>query len=74
MEILKDHDGGRVLMTVREVADYLRFSPAKVYKMARAGEVPAARIGKEWRFKRDLLDDWIQESVRTNTESVEKDG
>jgi excisionase family DNA binding protein len=46
-------------MTVRDVAEYLQFGHAKIYKMARAGEVPAVRIGKEWRFKRDALDGWL---------------
>jgi excisionase family DNA binding protein len=56
----QDEQKGTPIMTVKDVAEYLRFSEAKVYKMARAGEVPAARIGKEWRFRRDLLDEWIQ--------------
>lgn len=44
------------IMKVEDVAAYLRFSSAKVYRMAREGRLPAARIGREWRFRRDLLD------------------
>jgi excisionase family DNA binding protein len=49
----------RELMTIHEVARYLHLSEAQVYKMVRAGRVPAIRIGKAWRFKKELLDEWI---------------
>jgi excisionase family DNA binding protein len=48
------------IMTVHDVAEYLRLSEAKVYKMANEGRVPALRMGKSWRFKRDLIDEWIR--------------
>jgi excisionase family DNA binding protein len=45
------------VMTVQEVAAYLRIAEATVYELARAGEIPAARVGRVWRFRRDLLDE-----------------
>ncbi len=47
------------IMTVRDVANYLRLSEAKVYRLAKGGFVPSFRLGKSWRFKRELLDEWI---------------
>ena len=47
------------IMTVREVARYLRMSEAKVYRMVNNGQIPSFRLGKSWRFKRDLVDNWI---------------
>jgi excisionase family DNA binding protein len=47
------------IMTVRDVASYLRLSEAKVYRLAKEGSVPSFRLGKSWRFRRDLLDEWI---------------
>jgi excisionase family DNA binding protein len=52
-------------MNVRELAVYLRLSEAKVYRMANSGSVPAFRVGKSWRFKKDMIDDWIQRQVKT---------
>jgi excisionase family DNA binding protein len=46
------------IMTVRDVADYLRLSEAKVYRLAKEGSVPSFRCGKSWRFRKDLLDEW----------------
>jgi len=45
---------------VHDVAEYLRLSEAKVYKMANEGRVPALRMGKTWRFKKELIDEWIR--------------
>ena len=56
------------ILTVREVAAYLRLSQAKVYRMAKEGSLPVFRIGKAWRFRKDLLDEWlIQQSTRNST-------
>ena len=53
-------DQSVAIMTVHDVAEYLRLSEAKIYKMAKEGHVPAIRMGKKWRFKKDLIDDWIR--------------
>ena len=51
------------IMTVREVATYLRVSQAKVYRLAKEHRIPVARIGKAWRFRKDLLDAWLSPST-----------
>ncbi len=48
------------IMTVHDVARYLRLSEAKVYKLARQGFLPAIRMGKSWRFSKDLIDEWMR--------------
>ena len=50
-------------MTVRQVAEYLQMSRDKIYDMAQKGEVPAAKIRQQWRFRRDLLDAWLAEKM-----------
>lgn len=52
------------IMTVKDVAEYLRMSEAKVYRLVKDGVLPVVRIGKTWRFRKDLLDDWLEESSR----------
>ena len=48
------------IMTLREVAQYLGLHVMTVYKLTREGRVPAAKIGGQWRFKRDVLDQWLE--------------
>ena len=62
----------KTIMTVHEVAQYLRLSRAKVYRLANAGELPAARIGKTWRFRKDLLDAWLEQSSMHDGASTHK--
>jgi excisionase family DNA binding protein len=49
------------IMTVKEVAVYLRVSEAKIYRLVKEGTLPVVRIGKAWRFRKDLLDEWLRE-------------
>ncbi len=53
------HDAGEI-MTLREVAQYLGLHVMTVYKLTRKGRVPAAKIGGQWRFKRAVLDEWLE--------------
>lgn len=62
---------GRAVLTAKEVAAYLRLDLATVYRLARAGKIPARRVGRVWRFCRGALDEWLTTSMRTN---LEKEG
>jgi excisionase family DNA binding protein len=57
------------IMTVHDVAEYLRLSEAKVYKLANAGLVPALRLGKSWRFKKEIIDEWIRNEIEQGFQS-----
>lgn len=48
------------VMTVDNLATYLQISPKAVYRMAGAGELPAAKIGDQWRFRKSLIDRWLK--------------
>jgi excisionase family DNA binding protein len=47
------------IMTLYEVAEYLRLHPVTAYRMVKRGDVPAFRIGTEWRFRRERINRWI---------------
>jgi len=46
------------LMTVKEVADYLKLHPTTIYHMLKRGELPAFRVGSDWRFNIEEIDAW----------------
>src|SRR5437588_759159 len=48
------------VLTLAEAALYLRAPEAEVARLAAEGEVPARKIGGEWRFLRKALDDWLR--------------
>ena len=47
------------IMTVAEVANYLKLKPQTIYKWLQDGMIPAAKLGKEWRFRKSVIDKWL---------------
>ena len=47
------------ILTLDEVAKYLRVSDRTVYEWAQKGEIPAGKIGTVWRFKKSELEQWV---------------
>jgi excisionase family DNA binding protein len=56
------------LMKVGEVADYLHVHRSTIYKMLRSGELPAFRIGSDWRFRIEAVDRWRLERGKDTSE------
>lgn len=53
------------VMNVEEVAAYLRVAPATIYRLAKRGEIPGAKVGRSWRFQKDSIDRWLAEQEKT---------
>jgi excisionase family DNA binding protein len=52
------------VLTVREVAEYLRVHQATIYRLLPEQKLPAFRVGADWRFKREVIERWmIQEQI-----------
>ena len=49
----------RRIMTAPEVAEYLRIHLSTLYKLVRRHQIPAFKIGTDWRFDRDVIEKWI---------------
>jgi len=54
----------REVMDIRQAADYLGISGDTLYRYAAEAFIPAFRLGNRWRFKRSLLDAWMDEQSR----------
>jgi excisionase family DNA binding protein len=48
------------LMTVEETCRYLKVTPRTLYRYLRGHQIPAFKLGKEWRFVRSDLEQWIR--------------
>jgi excisionase family DNA binding protein len=48
------------IMTVDEVAQFLRIHKTTVYRLLKESKIPAFRVGSDWRFNREEIDRWIQ--------------
>lgn len=49
------------MLTAAEVAAYLRLHVMTIYRMAQRRDLPAVRVGRQWRFPRDRIDRWLQD-------------
>ena len=58
---MKDEQISEKLMTLEEVAEYLRLSIHTIYKMAQNRKIPALKAGKQWRFKKEKIEKWLKE-------------
>jgi excisionase family DNA binding protein len=47
------------IMTVASLALYLRCSPASIYRLLKEKQIPAFKLGSDWRFSRSAIDEWI---------------
>ena len=48
-----------LMMTLEEVAKYLRLHRTTVYRLAREGVIPGFKVGSQWRFSKDRVDRWM---------------
>jgi excisionase family DNA binding protein len=51
------------IMTLEEVAKNLKFKPQTIYTWAQNGKIPAAKLGKEWRFRKSVVDKWFNRHI-----------
>lgn len=56
-------DNSDKIMTLEEVAEYLRVKPQTIYSWAQEKKIPAAKLGKEWRFRKSMIDQWFNEHI-----------
>ncbi len=59
------------LMTLSEVAGYLRLSRDTVYRMASTGKLPASKVGSQWRFRRNEVDLWLEKNKNVRREMMD---
>lgn len=51
------------IMTPKEAAKYLGFHLVTIYRLLKKSEIPATKIGGQWRFKKDVLDAWLMDRM-----------
>lgn len=57
----------REVMDIRQASDYLGISGDTLYRYASEGFVPAFKLGNRWRFRKTLLDSWMDEKSGVKT-------
>lgn len=59
------------VLTIEELSAYLKIPRSTLYKLAREGKIPSQKIGRHWRFRKETIDRWLDE---TQPEASNPDG
>jgi len=47
------------VLTIEELAAYLKIPKSTLYKLVREGKIPAQKVGRHWRFRKPAIDAWL---------------
>src|SRR6476660_718406 len=62
--------GGTEILTIREVARYLKLPVSTVYRLAERRDLPGHKVGRQWRFHKSVLDDWFRQKAATSRSTI----
>jgi excisionase family DNA binding protein len=62
------------VLTAEDLAHYLGFNRNWIYRQAEAGEIPGVKLGKSWRFKRSVIDRWLEERILSKPKAESEAG
>ena len=55
------------VLTIEELAIYLKISKSTLYKLVREGKIPSQKVGRHWRFLKKSIDRWLEETPTHNS-------
>ena len=56
------------VMDIKELSEYLGIGKSKIYSLIRLKKIPASRIGRQYRFSKEVVDSWLKERIITKKE------
>ena len=59
------------IMDVKELTDYLGIGKSKIYSLIRQKKIPASKIGRQYRFSREVIDNWLKERIITDRQEMQ---
>lgn len=62
------------ILTIKEVAQYLKVTEKTIYRLAAADQIPAFKVGGSWRFRKSELDNWMVKQEQNKQITQNKNG
>ncbi len=63
------------IMTIEETSRYIRIPLSSLYKLAQEGKIPCQKVGRHWRFRKETLDRWLDDTlIATNISNMISSG
>lgn len=57
------------IMDIKELSDYLGISRTTIYNLIKKKKIPASKIGKQYRFSKDVVDSWLKDKIITKKDT-----
>lgn len=57
------------ILTIKEVAEYLKVNERTIYRLANKGDIPAFKVANAWRFRKSDMENWIAQQTQTPREA-----
>jgi len=61
----------RDVMDIKSLSSYLGLGKSKIYALIRLRKIPASRIGRQYRFSKEVVDQWLKEKLITKHEDTQ---
>lgn len=58
---------GSGIMGIKDAAAYLEVHESTIYRLVGNGQIPAFKLGGQWRFKKDVIDQWLAAEMQKNS-------
>jgi excisionase family DNA binding protein len=66
MDVNSVNSTGSSILTIQDIAEYLRVHPSTIYRLLKKRQLPAFKVGRDWRFRREEIDRWRVEGERSH--------
>lgn len=60
------NDRQKDVLTIDDLAEYLKLSKSTLYKLAQEGKIPGQKVGRHWRFHKAVIDRWLGDQEQTS--------
>ncbi|GHT36966.1 hypothetical protein AGMMS49593_03010 [Endomicrobiia bacterium] len=60
------------IMDVKDLSNYLGIGKSKIYSLIRMKEIPSSKIGRPYRFSKNIVDSWLGDKIITKKENMSK--
>ncbi|MCA6070639.1 MAG: helix-turn-helix domain-containing protein [Endomicrobium sp.] len=60
------------IMDIKELSEYLGIGKSKIYSLIRMKKIPASKIGRQYRFSKDIVDGWLSDKIITKKENIQQ--
>jgi excisionase family DNA binding protein len=65
---MENKSAGKQIMDIKELSEYLGIGKSKIYSLIKQKKIPASKIGRQYRFSKDIVDNWLKERIVSKKE------